>query len=145
MSDGSSTVQFAAINSKLFKAGSVSGCCWDPFQDAFLGPAATAAFHQIGWPSLIDNQSRFWDHMSLIKNAPDVAFPLLFQQSDDEFRGAVASFTSLRQAGKPAALFVFPNEFHFKWQPAHRLAVYERNLRWFDFWLRNVGKGDEWQ
>lgn len=145
LSDGSSTVQFAAINSKIFKAGSVSGCCWDPFQDAFMGLGATAAFHQMGWPSIVENQSTFWDHMSLIKNSAHTAFPLLFQQSDDEFRGAVASFTALRQAGRPAALFVFPNEFHFKWQPAHKLAVYERNLRWFDFWLRGVGGGDEWK
>lgn len=145
LSDGSSTVQFAAINSRMFKAGSVSGCCWDPFQDAFFGPMASAAFHQIGWPPLIENQSGFWDRMSLIKNARKVGFPLLMQQSDDEFRGAVASFTALRQAEKPAALFVFPNEFHFKWQPAHRLAAYERNLRWFDFWLRGIGDGSEWR
>jgi dipeptidyl aminopeptidase/acylaminoacyl peptidase len=145
LSDGSSTVQFAAINSKMFRAGSVSGCCWDPFQDAFMGPTVTAAFHQMGWPSLIENRSSFWDHMSLIGNAKSVSFPILMQQSDDEFRGAVPSFTALRQAGKSAALFVFPNEYHFKWQPAHRLAVYERNLRWFDFWLRDLGDGSEWK
>ena len=40
LSDGSSTVQFAAVNSKTFKAASVSGCCWEPFQDAFIGPGA---------------------------------------------------------------------------------------------------------
>lgn len=32
---------------------------------------------------------------------------------------------------------MFPNERHVKWQPAHRLAVYRRNLPWFDFWLKN--------
>ncbi|WOF45064.1 Atxe2 family lasso peptide isopeptidase [Sphingopyxis indica] len=144
LSDGSSTVQYAAINSHLFKAGSVSGCCWDPFQDAFIGPAAATAFHEAGWPSLIDEQSAFWDRMSLIRNAPRVTFPLLMQQADDEFRGAVASYTALRQAGKPAALYVFPGEYHFKWQPAHRLAAYERNLRWFDFWLRGAEGPSEW-
>src|SRR3546814_1766135 len=45
LSDGSSTVQFAAINSRMFKAGSATGCCWDPFQDAFLGPETARAFH----------------------------------------------------------------------------------------------------
>src|SRR3546814_9855961 len=44
LSDGSSTVQFAAINSRMFKAGSATGCCWDPFQDAFLGPETARAF-----------------------------------------------------------------------------------------------------
>src|SRR3546814_10333253 len=33
-------------------------------------------------------------------------------------------------------MYVFPGELHNKWQPAHRLAVYTRNIDWFDFWLR---------
>ena len=140
LSDGSSTVQFAEVNSRLFKAGSVSGCCWEPYQDVFMGPAATADFHQRGWPSLIQDDPNFWSRISLVKNARTVAFPLLMQQSDDEFRAALASFTALKEAGKPVALYVFPHEYHVKWQPAHRLAAYERNLQWFDFWLR--GKGE---
>jgi hypothetical protein len=36
-----------------------------------------------------------------------------------------------------ADLFVFPNEPHQKFQPRHKLAVYERNLDWFRFWLED--------
>ncbi|OUC52982.1 MULTISPECIES: Atxe2 family lasso peptide isopeptidase [Sphingomonadaceae] len=144
LSDGSSTVQFAAINSHMFKAGSASGCCWDPFQDAFLGPDTARAFHSFGWPQLVDYNSGVWNRMSLVQNARAVEFPLLIQQSDDEFRGALASYTALQQAGNPVALFVFPGEHHIKWQPAHRLAVYERNIRWFDYWLKGIGTKDEW-
>src|SRR3546814_8484485 len=61
--------------------------------------------------------------------------------ADDEYRGALSSFTALREAGKPAALYVFPNEHHNIWQPAHRLAAYRRNIQWFDFWLN--GHEDE--
>lgn len=145
LSDGSSTVQFAAVNSTMFKVGSVSGCCWEPFQDGFVGPGAAAAFHRIGWPRLVDYNSEFWSHLSLIGNARKISMPLLMQQSDDELRGAVSSYTALEQAGKPVALYVFPNEHHVKWQPAHRLAAYERNLRWFDFWLLGIGKLSDWQ
>ncbi|QJU58446.1 Atxe2 family lasso peptide isopeptidase [Sphingomonas sp. AP4-R1] len=144
LSDGSSTVQFAAINSTAFKAASVSGCCWEPFQDAFVGPGASQAFHEIGWPRLIDYNAQFWSRMSLIQNAKQITMPLLMQQSDDEFRAAVSSYTALKQAGRPVSLFVFPDEHHVKWQPAHRLAAYERNLRWFDYWLKGVGGGQEW-
>jgi hypothetical protein len=35
-----------------------------------------------------------------------------------------------------ADLYVFPNEPHQKFQPRHKLAVYERNLDWFRFWLQ---------
>jgi hypothetical protein len=39
-------------------------------------------------------------------------------------------------------MYVYPGEFHTKDQPIHRLAVYERNLDWFDFWLRGVEDPD---
>lgn len=145
LSDGSSTVQFAAVNSTMFKAGSVSGCCWEPLQDSIVGPGAAAAFHRIGWPKLIEYNSEFWSHISLITNARTISMPLLMQQSDDELRAAISSYTALQQAGKSVALYVYPNESHVKWQPAHRLAAYERNLRWFDFWLLGSGKRSDWQ
>jgi dipeptidyl aminopeptidase/acylaminoacyl peptidase len=145
LSDGSSTVQFALINSSMFKAASVSGCCWDPYQDAIVGPGAAEAYHQSDCPELIRYNSPFWSHISLIGNASRVGVPLLIQQSDDEFRGAINSYTALKQAGRTVAMFVFPDEHHVKWQPAHRLAAYNRNLRWFDFWLRGIGSAREWQ
>lgn len=144
LSDGTSTVQFAAVNSRLFKAGSATGCCWESVQDPVVGPEMARAYHEMGWPRLIDADHDFWKHISLINNAERIPFPLLIQQSDDEFRGALASVTALKEAGKPVSLYVFPNEHHIKWQPAHRLAVYERNIRWFDFWLRGIGKSSEW-
>ena len=33
-------------------------------------------------------------------------------------------------------MYVFPDERHFKVQPRHRLAIYQRNLDWFRFWLQ---------
>ncbi|WBQ17674.1 Atxe2 family lasso peptide isopeptidase [Sphingobium yanoikuyae] len=145
LSDGSSTVQFALVNTNMFRAASVSGCCWEPFQDALVGTSAASAFHQFGWPTLLDYRSEFWTHISLVENARSVSTPLLMQQSDDEFRGAIASYIALKQANQSAALFVFPAEHHVKWQPAHRLAAYERNLRWFDYWLKGIGDPAEWQ
>src|SRR3546814_19274510 len=49
----------------------------------------------------------------------------------------VGSHTALQQSGMPSDLFVFPDEDHIKSQPAHRLAVYRRNLDWFGFWLKD--------
>lgn len=144
LSDGSSTVQFAIVNGSMFKAASATGCCWEPFQDALIGPSAARAFHELGWPQLVDYRAPFWSSISLVENARSVSTPLLIQQSDDEFRGAVASYMALKQAGRPVSLFVFSGEHHAKWQPAHRLAAYERNIRWFDYWLRGVGDGHEW-
>src|SRR3546814_4535769 len=93
----SSTVQFAAINSRMFTAGSATGCCWDPFQDAFLGPETARAFHSFGWPELIDYDASYWNRISLVGNAREARFPLLIQQSDAAFRGAVASVTDRKR------------------------------------------------
>ncbi|MFA6123213.1 MAG: Atxe2 family lasso peptide isopeptidase [Sphingomonas sp.] len=137
LSDGSSTVQYAAVNSSRFSAGILSGCCWEPQQSGWVGPAYTARFAAIGWPGVSTEVPAFWRQMSLIQNAHRVHMPLLFEAADDELRAAVDSVTALREAGKPADLFVFPGEFHLKWQPAHRLAAYQRGLDWFMFWLRD--------
>jgi hypothetical protein len=136
LSDGSSTVQFAALNSGLFSAAIISGCCWERGQTALLGPAVASRYARIGWPGVSDPGTSFWSRMSLAQNARHVAFPMLFSMADEEFRMALESFTALREVGKPADLYVFPGEHHIKWQPAHRLAAYQRAIDWFRYWLR---------
>ncbi|SER14525.1 Prolyl oligopeptidase family protein [Sphingobium sp. YR768] len=142
LSDGCTTVQFAAIHSTLFSAGSVSGCGWEPVQDAFLGPMVAQSYHDGGWPRLADQDPGFWSQISLMEQPRRVRFPILFQAADNEYLAMVASHTALAQAGVPSDLYIFPDEDHIKWQPAHRLAVYHRNLAWFDFWLKGQRPAD---
>lgn len=142
LSDGSSTVQFASLNSRLFSAGIVSGCCWERGQTALLGPRVAERYARIGWPGVSEDASEFWAHISLAQNARRVAFPILFEMADEEFRAALESYTALREVGKAADLFVFPDEYHIKWQPAHRLAAYQRGIDWFMYWLRGLRPHD---
>src|SRR5437879_9768253 len=53
-----------------------------------------------------------------------------------EVMEAVADYVSLEDAHKPVEMLVYPDEHHVKWQPAHKYAVYRRNLQWFQFWLQ---------
>jgi dipeptidyl aminopeptidase/acylaminoacyl peptidase len=138
LSAGATTVQFAAINSTLFSAGSLSGCCWEADQDAYLGQTIAEAYHTQGWPRLSDPAPAFWSQLSLMQHPDRVRFPILLQVADREFVGSLGAFTALTQAGVPADAYVFPDEYHLKWHPAHRLAIYRRNLAWFDFWLKNI-------
>jgi len=142
LSDGSSTVQFAELNSSMFAAGIVSGCCWERTQGALLGPENDRLLTAIGWPNLIQPSPDFWSHISLAQNAKQAGFPLLFQMADDEYLAALESFTALKLAGVPTDMFVFPDEHHIKWQPAHRLAAYQRTIDWFDFWLKDLRPSD---
>jgi hypothetical protein len=43
----------------------------------------------------------------------------------------------LRDAGKPIELYIYPNELHVRNQPRHRLEIYDRNLDWFRYWLKD--------
>ena len=64
------------------------------------------------------------------------------QVPEHEFILSLESFAKLKDAGKPVEMFVFPDEYHVKSQPAHRLAIYERNLDWFNFWLKGEHSTD---
>lgn len=62
--------------------------------------------------------------------------PLLMQLPESEFRSNVELAARLSREGKVVELRAFPYETHVKYQPRHKLAIYERNLDWFRFWLQ---------
>lgn len=135
-SGGTSTTQWALINSKLFKVASMGACCesltsypteagWD-FEDTMR----KAGYH---W---FDAETEdFWKPMSMIENVDKINAPILVQVGDSEYRGGLDVLDVYRLHKKPIEMYVFENEPHFKWQPAHRFAMYRRVTQWFDFWL----------
>lgn len=143
VSEGASGAQFALLNSHLFRAAAVSTCCDESYVINVLdGPGGTPWFRNMGYPSLTGNHAAFWKDMSLRDNAGTMATPLLMQIGDGEYLGALESYAALREHNRPVELYVFPDEYHFKWQPKHRQAVYLRSLDWFDFWLRGLSDPD---
>ncbi|MES2902936.1 MAG: Atxe2 family lasso peptide isopeptidase [Pseudomonadota bacterium] len=141
LSDGAATVQFALINSRLFRAAAISSCCDGPSSIHF---AADRGYGELlgaaGFPGPGDAAPDFWNQYSLAANADRVRTPILMQLTEDEFRFALETFVSLDHARQPVEMFVFPGAFHQKWRPAQRLAVYRRAIDWFDYWLN--GKAD---
>jgi dipeptidyl aminopeptidase/acylaminoacyl peptidase len=142
LSDGTANVQYALINSNLFKAASVSSS----FEGMstlipLAGPAGEENYVKWGYPRQSEQNSDFWRCYSLARNAARIHAPILMQLASDEYQGALEDYVALREAHIPSELYVFPDEHHIKWQPAHRLAIYRRNLAWFDFWL-NETHGD---
>jgi hypothetical protein len=68
--------------------------------------------------------------------------PLLLNVADHEMIDAMHPYTALEQAGRAVEMYVFPSEHHIKSAPAHRLAIYQRNIDWMNFWLRGVEDPD---
>jgi dipeptidyl aminopeptidase/acylaminoacyl peptidase len=94
----------------------------------------------MGYPRLTDDGAEYWKPYSLKQNADRINTPLLMQSADTEYLASLETFMALREAGKPVELIVYPDEYHEKWQPDHRYAVYTRNIDWFSFWL--MGRED---
>lgn len=145
LSDGATSLQFALIHSRLFAAAAMGSPPWDDMYALGVGPAAAREFKAMGYPNRITGADAFWTSFSLASNAGSIRTPLLLQVPDDEYLTGLQGYTALKDAGAPVDMFVFPDEHHIKWQPAHRLAIYNRSLAWFDFWLkgkRNLAAGD---
>lgn len=138
LSDGASTARFALINTRMFAAASISTCCVEPRSVMTYGGIAYAdAMRAMGYPPASQDAPDFWRPYSMALNARATDRPLLMQLADEEYLLGLETFTALREAGRPAEMYVFPGEHHIKWQPAHRRAIYERNLDWFQFWLQS--------
>lgn len=154
LSDGASTVAYALINTRRFAAAAMSTCCTEPWTVmAYGGIAYADRMRSLGYPAASRADRDFWSPASLTVNAARIDTPILMQLADDEYLLALEAFTALREHRKPVDLYVFPNEHHIKWQPAHRLAAYRRNLDWFGFWLMDridpapskSGQFDRWR
>lgn len=141
LSDGAATAWFSLINSNLFSAAAISSCCQDPKTYTELaGPAWLKDLRSYGFPDFNEDNPNFWRPMSMAMNASHIKAPILMQLADDSYMLGLEAYNSLRSFKKPAEMYVFPDEHHIKWQPSHRLAIYERSLDWFDFWF--MGKED---
>ncbi|MCW1430884.1 Atxe2 family lasso peptide isopeptidase [Novosphingobium sp. JCM 18896] len=141
LSDGATTSAFALVNSRTFAAAAISSCCTEPNTVMVQsGPARARQLLLDGFPPLGPGDADFWQPMSVSRNADRIAAPILMQLADREYLLGLETWAALKQAGKPVEMYVYPDEYHNRWQPVHRLATYVRSLDWFDYWL--AGKRD---
>jgi dipeptidyl aminopeptidase/acylaminoacyl peptidase len=143
-SDGTANTQFALINSTLFSVASLGACCEDQIAQPLEGGPGYELNHlEAGYPAFDDFSPKareFWAPMSLRQNADRLSTPILAQIGDSEYTMGLDVEAAWRERGNPFELYVLPNDTHYKWQPAHRFAVYDRVSDWFTFWL--MGKVD---
>lgn len=137
LSDGSASTAFAIIHSDRFRAASISGGAWEPILFLMSSPQQRAFYTSlgIGAPGTADDIN--WDALSIARNAARITTPLLIQTADSELGMILEPLVMLETHGKPVEAYVFPDEYHVPWQPAHRLAMYRRNIDWFRFWLQD--------
>ena len=138
LSYGAESAMYGYWRSRLFRAVSVASASWDPTLMPFGGLTYEKFLEQRGFPFSYDQSSiRRWRDLSAGLNARATLPPLLLQSSDAEENITVPTWFQLRRAGAPVEWYEYPNEGHVKESPADKWWIYQRNLDWFRFWLKD--------
>jgi dipeptidyl aminopeptidase/acylaminoacyl peptidase len=137
-SDGISSAQWALVHDPRFKAASLSACCEDLYSYPLEGgPVFKRSMEASGYRWFEPGATAWWKPISLLLNMDRIAAPILVQAADTEYQTGLDVRDAFVRRNKPFELYVFADETHVRWQPAHRLAMYERSVDWFDFWLQH--------
>ncbi|NII09471.1 Atxe2 family lasso peptide isopeptidase [Oleiagrimonas sp. C23AA] len=138
LSFGGEVTMWTVMKSHLLAAASVANPVVSPLY-RLIGSMKGKAFGEglrehwgVGSPSQTPAR---WKVLSPAANLHAIRAPILFQHSEQEYMYALDYEIPLIREHR-ADLYVFPNEPHQKFRPRHKLAVYERNLDWFRFWLQ---------
>ncbi|ANO50062.1 hypothetical protein BA177_01445 [Woeseia oceani] len=140
LSAGTNHVNYSLIHSDLFAAAIASSASFGPNNGVLGGVSAEFRKYReaIGAGQYPGPRGILPPLMSLQLNAERVNEPLLVNVSDAEHPWALAEVAALARHNKPVEMVVHPDEGHIKWHPAHRFAIYERNVDWLNFWLRGI-------
>lgn len=141
-SRGSELARYVITHNNRFRA--ISGAAGDesPYFYYMSGPNQ-GQFSRSGLGGWPEGKSKAnWKQVAPDLNADLIAAPILNNDPDSEVLGDLALYTSLKELGKPIELVIYPDELHHISQPKHRYQMYERNLEWFRFWLKNEESSD---
>ena len=145
LSFGSEVAFWVASHSDLLAALSVTSPQPEPashWLNAVPGSDITATKRRVWGYGAPDETPERWRLVSPALNADRIRVPVLFQMPEMEARRVSQLYSRLAEEGTPTELYAFPDEAHIKVQPRHRLAVYERNLDWFRYWLQDFSDPD---
>jgi dienelactone hydrolase len=140
LSFGSEVAFWVAAHSDLLAALSVTSPQLEPANYWFSsmpGSDIPATIRRVWGYGAPDQTPERWRLASAALNADKIRIPVLFQMPEMEARRVPQLYARLAEEGTPTELYAFPDEAHIKVQPRHRLAVYERNLDWFRYWLQD--------
>lgn len=129
----------------LISAISISSPSWGPHEYYWgtrrIRESLRAAYGAAGYnewrPKPTGAGLSYWNQIDIAEHVAEVEAPILLNLAADEAYAHIRFIRHLADAGKPYDAYVFPCETHIKWQPAHLLAIMNRNLDWFRFWLQD--------
>ena len=139
---------FAVTHSHLFRAASGADI-YNPCFYALGGEGWHQLFAKWGLAGWTEGRTKaYWQEIAVPSNADKVSTAILQTATDTDYLGYMATYRALKDLNKPIELYIYANELHVINQPKHRLEIYERNVDWFLFWLKdeedpNPAKSDQ--
>jgi hypothetical protein len=119
-------------------AVSVGGPAWSESEPYIATRRGLEALKDIGADPELPESHEFWLALDPANHVAEFEAPILMQMAAKEsVFGPPQLIRRLEDARLPYDAYIFQGEYHFKVQPAHRAAIYERNLDWFKFWLED--------
>lgn len=143
---GASVAMWTAYHSDLIAAASLATPAMTAsyyWQRALKGDAFKENLKRVWGLGAPGETPEQWRRISPSHNLTRLRFPLLMQLPEQEYLVAPEYFVPLMESGVPIEVHVFPDAPHYKMQPRRRLAIYQRNLDWFRFWLLGEEAGGE--
>lgn len=137
-SHGEEIAGYAVTHTHLFRAA-IGAAFYDPCFYYVGGTAWWSVFETWGLGGWPEGRSKSkWRQLAMSLNADRIQTPILENASDTEYLIYLPVYRSLVDLGKPVELYLYPKELHVRNQPKHRYEIYERNLDWFLFWLKDL-------
>jgi dipeptidyl aminopeptidase/acylaminoacyl peptidase len=140
LSFGSEVTMWTVTRSNLIKAAAIASTSIGPAYYWFNERPSRKMFAdnlrrnwRLGSP---DTDPDRWKHMSPAAMVDRIRAPILMQLPESEARQTIELQSKLATA-KMGELHVFPLAPHIKFEPRQKLAVYQRNLDWFLYWLKD--------
>ena len=139
LSSHSSNARYALVNTNLFATALLS--------TGYSGPQSywfnTSALRRMA-SEFVGGALPFTDEAEGFLNQEKLGYfarthrfpPVLWQVADSELSHALFDHVILKDEGHPVEMYVFPDEYHVKHQPIHRVNVFRRNIQWVKFWLQ---------
>ncbi|XVJ61510.1 MAG: Atxe2 family lasso peptide isopeptidase [Sphingopyxis sp.] len=139
LSFGSEVTMWTASHSHLLKAAAIASVQMEPAYYWFNERPSRQMFAdnlrrnwKLGPP---DADRAAWKHMSPAANVDRIRSPVLMQLPESEARQTIELQSKLATA-RMGEMHIFPLAPHIKFEPRQKLAVYQRNLDWFLYWLK---------
>lgn len=139
ISMAASAAYLSMIHSNRNIATAITGyAIGDPISYYVGSPNIREGFEALGKSLPVGPGLDGWKFNSPSLNADSIGTPILINNADRELIGTMQFAATMYAKSKSVEIYVYPDEYHVKWQPAHRYAIYRRNVQWLKFWLQGV-------